>query len=262
MARFKGQKSQLDFFLAEEDLRRPKHDEIMCWLDSWVKEVKNVRPFLGGWRERQELVDAVLVQESVSALEKTSISLAVVKDMERRSSKKIRLAAWPDEPLPDIKFLNLQWERPLSDGSSGYNRTIGYADMSALYEIGWTLLGRESIYHQIDSQSSVCHSRNIPVPKELRREFTFEAQNAFMELYFEVKTEIRSIGELMRQLQTYRSTPRVMNSCLRCGAGREFGPGLIVVAPPNLEAEKVVRSHGFGWVDYYVEPHAGNMLSY
>lgn len=250
MGRLKEQKSQLSFFLAEEDLRRPKHDEIMCWLDNWVRDVKNVSPFLGGWRYRQESVEAVLMPESASAIEETSVSLWVIKEMERRSSTKNRSTAWPDEPSPDMRFLNLQWERPLSDGPSGYNRTIGYADLSAQYEIGWGLVGVERIYYQIDSQSSASSSRNIPEPKELRRAFAFEAHSGNLELFFEVKTEIRSIGELMRQLQTYRSAPRVTNACLRCGTGREFGPGLIVVAPPNVEAERIVRSHGFGWVDY------------
>ncbi len=253
MGKLKEQKSQLHLFMAEEDLRRPKHDEIMCWLDNWVRQVENVRSFLGGWRERQESSEALLVPESISALEKTSVSLSAIKEMERRSSKVSRPVPWPNEPVQNIKFLNLQWERPLSDGSSGYNRTIGYADMSVQYEIGWTLIGAERIHFEMDSQSFNSILKSICEPKEVGRAFSFETQSEILELFFEVKTEIRSIGELMRQLQTYRSAPRVNNACRRCGTGREFGPGLIVVAPPNFEAERIVRSHGFGWVNYATE---------
>lgn len=58
-------------------------------------------------------------------------------------------------------------------------------------------------------------------------------------VYFEVKTKIPSIGELLRQLQFYKTM-----------VGES---PIVVVAPDNAEAARVVRSQGFGFIAY---PHS------
>ena len=37
---------QLKLAFQDEDMRKPAHDKIMHWLDVWVKETKNIAPFL------------------------------------------------------------------------------------------------------------------------------------------------------------------------------------------------------------------------
>ena len=66
----------------------------------------------------------------------------------------------------------------------------------------------------------------------------------WLRVCFEVKTEIRSIGELMRQLQLYRSAlpPR--------GGYEVPETWLCVVAPPHPEAAAVCRDQGFPFLEY------------
>ncbi len=59
-------------------------------------------------------------------------------------------------------------------------------------------------------------------------------------LLFEVKSEIRSIGELMRQLQLYRSTDSFRNISTK----------LIVVAPPHADAKRICNEQGVHFLEY------------
>lgn len=54
---------------------------------------------------------------------------------------------------------------------------------------------------------------------------------------FEVKPEIYSIGELLRQLNAYRVLEHRI-------------PRWVVVSKPNETVENIVRREGFGWLDF------------
>lgn len=62
------------------------------------------------------------------------------------------------------------------------------------------------------------------------------------EIYFEVKSEIKSIGELIRQLQLYRSSSTFHESLPRAR--------LVVVAPPHNGAASVCHENGFDLLEY------------
>jgi hypothetical protein len=147
-----------------------------------------------------------------------------------------------------IAYKGRQWEALLHAYDENYGRKqfMGFCDLVATYDV------------TSETQYRTVHYKNIesiePDPENKHwKKWKFsagETKSGYVErcepmnLFFEVKSEIRSVGELMRQIQFYRTSSEVKQ------AFRMNGCGLVVVAPPNKEAEEVVTSHGFGFVEY------------
>ncbi len=78
-----------------------------------------------------------------------------------------------------------------------------------------------------------------------RSEETWSEGFGTLRLFFEVKTEIPSVGELMRLLQMYRNS-----MTFRFRSEERVVSRLIVVAPPNNEAASVCQDHGIAFLEY------------
>ena len=240
VSRINTRNYQLGLAFNDGDMRKPKHDEIMHWLSAWVKNVDNVRSFIGSKKvPRQILTDHRLSPEAREAInavpegERRSIWLSFQNqfpDGEIDTSQE-----WPDEPPSTIKFIKYQWELPLRNARGG---EVGFCDLCADYEV-------TSLLEKID----VLLYSATPRPTSRYPSFKFEQcgsrqewrqQSGQMRLFFEVKTEIPSVGELMRQLQLYRGTE----------TARGFWTHFAVVAPPNNEAASVCADHGISFVQY------------
>lgn len=212
----------------------------MHWLSAWVKNVDNVRGFIASKKvPRQIVTDNRLSPEAREAIN-------IVPDGERRSilmsfqnqfpDREIDTSKeWLDEPPSKIKFLSYQWEFPLRNSRGG---EIGFCDLCAVYEV-------TSLLERVDV---VLYSAT-PRPTSRYASFKFEQcgtlqewrqQSGKMRLFFEVKTEVPSVGELMRQLQLYRGSE----------TARGYWNHFVVVAPPNNEAASVCEDHGISFVQY------------
>ena len=239
----------LQFRLAfnDEDLRKPAHDDIMKWLDVWVKEPENVRRFFKDFRSRTRNEFHSLDEESKQFVESSADKNSINQQFNARYTSKYSEVKKHDLPEPalTIKYKGRQWEGMLYARDESYSRKqfLGFCDMVATYNV----------------TSETSHDTNHIMKVELDKETTYYKSWKFTEvetqvglaervepkrIFFEVKTEIRSIGELLRQLQFYRSSAEVSH------AYQHSGIALVVVAPPNSEARQIVESHGFGFVDF------------
>jgi hypothetical protein len=121
------------------------------------------------------------------------------------------MPAWPG-----LKITQKQWEMPVMSGAY----TVGFVDLKVQYK-------RPVLYL---SQPQSTHPRFISRPDW---QIAWHPACA----YFEVKTSIPSLGELLRQLNHYRQY-----------LGREYEtPDIFVVAPDARFAAKI-REQGFGFL--------------
>lgn len=242
MSKINGRNYQLGLAFNDGDLRKPKHDEIMHWLTSWVQNAENVRPFYlpkGVYRkaskshrltaEAEELLRPLKEHEKERVLRSFQNRLHWAEEWDVRQP-------WPDEPERKLRFRKSQWELPLRAERGGL---LGFCDLCAEYE-GTTTL--EKVLVTLYSAAPPNDARGGSYwgfdPAGSAEEW--RQHGGEVKIFFEVKTEIPSVGELMRQLQLYRSTETI----------RGHWNHLVVVAPPNNEAATVCESHGISFVQY------------
>lgn len=241
MSRINTRNYQLGLAFNDGDLRKPKHDEIMHWLSSWVQDPENARPFYAP----KQISRTISKSHRLNA--EASTALRALKDHERESTLRSfqgRFAwheerdvkqVWPDEPHRELKFRKLQWELPLKDQRGGL---VGFCDLCADFDatcsLDKTLVSLYSATPPTDRHRSGWNFELSGTTEEWRQ------QSGEVRIFFEVKTEIPSVGELMRQLQLYRTTETI----------RGYWNHLVVVAPPNNEAASVCEAHGIAFVPY------------
>lgn len=158
---------KLGFF--DEDLKKPKHDEIMYWLDSNVENI--------------------------------------MKDL---MFKKIctSINRLPTSQIIDTKYkIDKVWEMPVIS-KNGYNKfIIGYIDFYFSFSIPYR---SKNLYDEFVENDYILGS------------------------CFEVKSEIKSAGELIRQINTYRE----YNKC-----------DFYVVCPDTTHAN-LLKEQGIHFIEY------------
>ena len=163
---------------------------------------------------------------------KTLIEKMGFVDKDMKNSDHDTIVEWIDENIKELiaKFHNIDyeknreliqernssnpnmfsehgtWEKVIKSG----NYTIGFID----YHIGF--------YPQVYQYNKYIH--------EYRYNF-----------YFEAKTAIPSMGELLRQIQFYKTNIKHF---------RDSYYQIIIVSYPNPRAQRIVESQGFFWIDY------------
>jgi hypothetical protein len=159
-------------------------------------------------------------------------------------SDRAAFAPWPDEPQKILKLRNKQWEYPLKTERGAI---VAFCDMYCRYAIGFILTKTNITNFLIEqtqiSDRKISHDFIFSKTQPETQHVGWEQRFADLHVFFEVKTEIPSIGELMRQLQTYRAMPALQPY-------DNNRPLLIVVAPPHNEAASVCREHGIPFVEY------------
>ncbi len=128
------------------------------------------------------------------------------------------------ERFPQITYRTI-WELPVSDS---YGRAVGNIDLTLQISISYEAQWEE---------------RNVGGTwKKLRQ----NSVSLFDVMHFEVKPEIRSIGELIRQINKYRSHIGNFQTSYQNGFTKYAIPEFIVVSPDS-RFEPIIRSQGVGF---------------
>jgi len=235
---------QQRFGFNDSDLKTPKHDEMMLWLDGNMQEV--LTEFLGipgEWdpKEVTRIKDIAdnLVKERISKhnddikdcterIENNKGYLIdPVKTLKEYKAKLLKLSEWSglgDPPQKPKRRINeLIWEYPIV--SKQY--TIGFIDMFVRHSL--PTLVADGIWGLYSTES--CHLHGEYIPK-------WECQwRDKGKVAIEIKTAIPSLGELVRQIRMYKTY-----------LDAEF----LVVCPDDRFAEPL-RSQGIGFYKYEIK---------
>ena len=115
----------------------------------------------------------------------------------------------------------------MSQNSSYSNKyTVGFIDFAATFNIPTLIL--DGLEYDISSSDGLKYLTDI---KELVKLNFIATQKS---IYIEVKTEIKSIGELIRQINHYRT----------------YLKGDYYVLCPNDECRKILEDQNIGFISY------------
>lgn len=246
---------KLGFF--DEDLKKPKHDELMLWLDNNIERIINKifnSPFTDDEikiiRERESMkiktildrydysIESFQKQLNYSESEKRDLPFSLRysnEELEKFISEKLRKKKILEQfdidstipPKPRITKIKKTWELPVSTKNYSNKYTIGFIDFAATFNIPKIeLLGLKY------SQKEFSHKKDYYDIDEsdLRYHYYPDEKTIFVE----VKTEISSLGELMRQINHYKSY---------------LNGDYYVLCPDNTYKDKLLEQ-GVNFIDY------------
>lgn len=255
MGKIKEQSFQLKLALLDEDLKTPTHDEILFWVEEWAKNVENIRPFLSISPQRAEHTVVELDQSSLDAIKETSEKYSIettIKSENDKSPYKSVKTPWECEPPLQLTYKLGKWEPQLNvSDQNGHSRMVGFLDYAARYEFTYRLTRTTRVIKRVvfDEDLKPVMGTNYRPPRkwhlegvEQRVEFSEEID--YRRIYFEIKSAIKSVGDLMRQLTYYRNSDEIK------AVQERNGIGIIVVAPENEQATRVIREQGYAFVPY------------
>ncbi|WP_417914982.1 hypothetical protein [Candidatus Electronema sp. JM] len=260
MAEPKAKTLQQRFGFMDTDMKKPKHDEIMLWLDSiveeriasWIKHepewnseiisdyqkvFSNSRQNLLLFLERRKgrIENDIKEFESLKEADKYSSyyesryresleDLGLLKELHEKAARLEKLDPVPVKPsLSNIKKI---WECPVK----GYNDYIvGFIDLKVTYDYPELILAGISIPADLYRISGITWSPKWEVHTIQQGHYPCADP-----IYFEVKTEIPSLGELIRQINIYR----------------EYGAKKIFVVSPDDRYVSVLQEQGIGFIKY------------
>jgi len=202
------------FGFADDDLKKPKHDEILLWLDKRAEEfIKEIISWTKVW-------PAQFVERKVEAVTRAlktradSLRESIARFNNEQYRKALALIDSYEglgEPPPREFRMRKIWEDAVTNvGATKY--VVGFLDMVVL----------------VDNSELGVDDESQRLPKWY---VTNCAQEGFG---FEAKTAIPSLGELIRQLRLYQQYCRYQ---------------LYVVSPDDGFAEQLVEQ-GFGFIKY------------
>ena len=244
MSRINDRSRQLAMAFRDQDLLHPEHDTIMEWLVKWAKKPDNVLELFAPahpWRRLN--VTHALTSDAFAGMEALSKPQRIVESYfasDQRPSMVDVSSAWPDEPNRRLKVDELLWEQPVKDARGGL---LGFVDLLCSVRVSWALLRCvERRYKVVPGDPAQSRHRGFDFEAVGEEFLRWEQTEIEQKVAFEVKTAIPSIGELMRQINLYRSSET-------CGSAL-----FAVVAPPNERAAAVCRSQGVAFVPYQPSP--------
>lgn len=233
---------QLKLIYNDEDLRKPRHDEIMHWLDAKLRDPAFTEAHVISPRFRSAFdhyVDDV-VEVDGEAIKPDRPGYQYLCEEARRAHPAPARGARtlkPEEGEPPIRrhsWVKNVWEQPLqSTGYGGRKQVVGFLDLAASFNADAKLV---RVHHRRFAAKNAPngYGQSFELLEETAEWTRWEET---LQVGFEVKSEISSVGELMRQLQLYRTTESIHQY-----------RRIIVVAPAHPDAENVLRSHGFGFI--------------
>jgi hypothetical protein len=196
---------QQKFGFVDSDLKTPKHDEIMIWLDAKMAEIV------------AKLEDQQWTQRLIEEVKER------YQDFVRQNRVEPPKLGNPPEK-PPIHEISKKWEHPITTGSEN-KFTVGFVDMAVSYSCpSLSVTGLELKY---DDRGRALGFKTTPSWQIIHC--------GTKKVFFEVKTSIKSIGELTRQIRMYQV--------------HEKEARFIVVSPDD-HAEKVLKSQGIGFLKY------------
>ncbi|WP_407504929.1 hypothetical protein [Elizabethkingia meningoseptica] len=270
MAEPKAKTLQMKLGFFDEDLKKPMHDDILKWINENAENfVYDLFPSLKSWDENRvkflknycyNLVSKK-TKELETQIEKNIIKIEEYKKEEntlnanyfsdlieekvkRNEFLQNKIAFYKNsidlQELPKrepIIILEKEWEFPVtsqSKSSTGYvssKNLIGFIDLRLKFR--YTSLSISGVNFQekdiIDKIQWKQSSEGVDFKNGYENFFLCEEN-----LYIEVKTEIKSLGELFRQLQTYRT----------------YINGKFIVVCPDDKEKKIIEEQGFKFLKY------------
>ena len=266
MAKPKAKTLQERMGFTDPDLKTPGHDAIMLWLDDAVKVSFHDWMDVHDWTADEH----ALLQKRASAWQRyakrtTDVIEKAQGEMQQyaghgdgwqkdyfdraQASKDTAEAALTSGPppmtLPDFPTLTpslTKWEHPIITGNS---YTVGFIDLMVTYQ-----------------HPSLTYDEYYNSSEWRAWDYAWEIRQCERRVFFEVKTAIPSLGELMRQLTLYQSHSQYQETITVEGrygahAGDRCTPRIFVVCPDARFADKI-REQGFGFIQCPGAPTNGH----
>ncbi len=245
----------------DDDLKKPKHDDLMLWLD------KNIEKILNEWHykvltdkdysellnqakekvkltitDRKKAIDRFQEQLNYysNKKEKSDFDLKQeneLKEKIEKENKKIQyLENWKDftdkPALPKLKVNAKIWELPVTTQSNGYSNnsskyTVGFIDVA----VHFILYSNPFVNGFFDDSSN---EYGLSKLKDLKEKIHIDFYSQQHTIYIEVKTEISSLGELIRQIRHYK----------------EYLPGTYYVLCPDDKYADTLKEQNIGFINY------------
>jgi hypothetical protein len=209
MGKPKAQTIQQRFGFGDTDLKTPKHDEIMLWLDDNVeylcRKITNTDQVGWSFKHKDEITEKYFTEvakcrDYIAEYFRDSWTTEEKKWAE--NIQQINKCVLPS-PNSHIEYF---WEKPIKDKSY----IIGFVDMMAIVSMP------QYMYVQSSNMYS-SYTKCIP---------TVRTENKKITIFFEVKTAIPSLGELIRQIQMYKSYINVSYNFYVIAPDDKFAPQL------------------------------------
>jgi hypothetical protein len=153
------------FGFQDPDLSSPNHDKMIIWLD----------------KEMNDIVDRILKRPVRKYYETGFSSFYRIPDDRLGEYDMTGIEKYPDVDMEKIQIKKV-WEYPVLNGSY----TVGFCDMYVEVKASWE--GKNIVFSSSSKQISEAETVYVELP-----------------LYFEVKSSIPSLGELLRQIRMYES---------------------------------------------------------
>ena len=229
MAKPKASTLQARFGFLDDDLKTSSHDAIMEWLDANSRELtQKILKWEAEWNKD-------FVQNNHKKAEiavKNQIAEWLASDFERDKEYVDELKSWagldapPEKPPLDIQLV---WEYTVSTNNKF---VVGFIDMKLVVHDSSLVFWGVKYDQYLEKYMLESHLRSKK-PYFLPS-WHIEPRSKRTALYFEVKSTLPSLGELIRQIRMYQ----------------EYVKGdFYVVAPDDKYAEQLVKQ-GIGFIKY------------
>ncbi len=249
----KAQTLQQKMGFFDEDLKKPKHDEIMKWLNENISKIltsiivesytdeklqlfkneciEKIKKFENYFSDNIQNCNAYYENyfNFPDSLERKLTPEKAKEEKENRimalSEKINRLKHFevfkPDFKIPEITRVAKTWELPIT---TGHNMTVGFIDFVATFNYPIIkLFGIKTQYNERTNSSEFC---------DIDEKFGIDFEPQQVTYYFEVKTEINSIGELIRQINHYRT----------------YQKGTYFVVCPDDSSRDILKQQNIGFI--------------
>lgn len=197
------------FGFQDPELKTPKHDELMIWLDENVEQL---------------IVQNKYVLEGMKSLSVQEIGDWTYSDLKPLSTKQLDEYAEKIAGLPlgaiETNLTHKIWEQPIMNGSY----MVGFSDMHIRYEISAI---NARVYIADRQKMSGYH---------MKRQYW---------AWYEIKPSILSAGEVIRQIRMYQQFTKIVYEDTFL---RQINLGWFIVSP-DTRFRSVIEGQGIGFIN-------------
>ncbi|MFZ6011576.1 MAG: hypothetical protein ACOYXT_14630 [Bacteroidota bacterium] len=231
--------SKLGFF--DEDLKKPSHDKLMLWLNENIEAVEDIKRVA---IDRMKVLNRYVVELKYfdGKKQKTDSDNQKIKELTDKieiENKKIDyLSSWKDFKVrpekPKTAITEKTWELPITTqgqyqtGSSS-KYTVGFVDMAVEFTSP-----RANVSGLISEKQPEVTGNYYDWIGDIKGEIEITFNPEPTVIYIEVKTEIKSLGELNRQINHYK----------------EYLKGYYYVLCPDNSPKSLLLEQRIGAIDY------------
>jgi len=236
---------QQRFGFQDMDLKSPKHDEMMIWLDenivevisslisyspTWPNELElktnlktKAKKHINHISSRRKQYESYLAMPELHPSSKMDYELAYTEYSNREKNflawfESLNLGQTPSKP-PLEQIISTSWEQPIGTGRDN-KYIVGFIDLVAWIKVPRLTLINLDAEKDIEWEDIAWHIADYP-----DRIITFN---------FEIKSSIPSVGELLRQIRMYQ----------------EYTNGHFIVVSPDTRFKSVIEKQGIKFIDY------------